>query len=73
MYSRLWNESLFFWDSNVIIAAFAARGFCDVLFEHCLENHEIVICEAILDEISEKLAQKVGLPKRYHHRNCFLS
>ena len=50
-------------DSNVIMAAFAARGLCNALFEHCLENHDIFLCEDILSEISEKLIKKIRLSK----------
>ena len=49
-------------DSNVIIAAFAARGLCHALFEYCLESHEVFICEEILDEIRKKLITKVKVP-----------
>jgi putative PIN family toxin of toxin-antitoxin system len=49
-------------DSNVIIAAFAARGLCNALFESCIGIHEIVLCEEILDEISDKLENKLLLP-----------
>jgi putative PIN family toxin of toxin-antitoxin system len=49
-------------DSNVIIAAFAARGLCNALFESCIGIHEIVLCEEILHEISDKLENKLLLP-----------
>ena len=49
-------------DSNVIIAAFAARGLCHALFEYCLESHEVFICEEILDEIRKKIITKVKVP-----------
>ena len=49
-------------DSNVIIAAFAARGLCNVLFEYCLESHNLVLCEEILGEVIEKLKNKIRLP-----------
>lgn len=49
-------------DTNVLIAAFAARGLCESLFELCLEKHEIVVSEAILEEVAEKLDDKLGLP-----------
>jgi len=49
-------------DSNVIIAAFAARGFCQALFEYCLESHEVFVCEGILKEITAKLVHKIGVP-----------
>jgi len=50
-------------DSNVIIAAFATRGLCQALFEYCLENHEVFVCESILREISVKFVRKIGVPK----------
>jgi putative PIN family toxin of toxin-antitoxin system len=50
-------------DTNVIIAAFAARGLCAEIFGVCLEGHDIVLSEAILRESQEKLSAKVGLPK----------
>jgi putative PIN family toxin of toxin-antitoxin system len=50
-------------DSNVIVAAFAARGICCALFEYCVENHEVVFCAEILQEVERALVRKVGLPK----------
>ena len=49
-------------DSNVIIAAFAARGLCNALFEYCLESHNLVLCEELLGEVIEKLKNKIRLP-----------
>jgi putative PIN family toxin of toxin-antitoxin system len=49
-------------DSNVIIAAFAARGLCNALFESCLENHEIILCDLILSEVAKNLKEKIRLP-----------
>lgn len=49
-------------DSNVIIAAFAARGLCSALFEYCLESHNLVLCEELLGEVIEKLKNKIRLP-----------
>jgi len=50
-------------DSNVLVAAFAARGISSVLLEYCVENHEVVICEQILDEVERALMRKVGVPQ----------
>lgn len=50
-------------DSNVIIAAFATRGLCSSLFEYCLENHEIILSEPILVEVTRNLRKKIKLPK----------
>ena len=46
-------------DANVAIAATAARGLCEAVMELCLEHHEIVLCEGILQEIQEKLTKKI--------------
>ena len=46
-------------DANVVIAAAASRGLCEALLELCLENHHIILCEGILDEIEEKLRIKI--------------
>ncbi|MFO7915378.1 MAG: putative toxin-antitoxin system toxin component, PIN family [Desulfatiglandaceae bacterium] len=50
-------------DSNVIIAAFAARGLCHALFEFCLEGHEIILCEEIIDEVKRNLRKKIKVPE----------
>ena len=48
-------------DANVVVAAFAARGLCESVFEFCLESHEILLSEGLLDEILRNLAKKVKL------------
>ena len=50
-------------DSNVIIAAFAARGLCADLFEHCLYEQTIILSKAILEEIKGNLSKKIKVPK----------
>ena len=50
-------------DTNVIIAAFSARGLCAEVFEVCLEGHNIVISEHILSETKENLVDKIHLPR----------
>ena len=45
-------------DTNVLIAAFIARGVCHQLLEHCISHHDLVISEFILDELREKLVVK---------------
>ncbi len=52
-------------DTNVIVAAFAARGLCAEVFEVCLENHSIILSDYILSEVQEKLDRKIHLPKNY--------
>lgn len=67
-------------DTNVIIAAFAARGLCSVLFELCLDRFEVVISEAILEEIRTNLRSKIKLQDiqcneiiSYLRSNCTVS
>lgn len=54
-------------DTNVIIAAFAARGLCSDIFELCLESHSIIISEHILSEVEKNLIRKVRLPESIAH------
>jgi putative PIN family toxin of toxin-antitoxin system len=49
-------------DTNVLIAAFAARGLCHELFELCLSQHEIVLSEQILTEVDANMRKKLHLP-----------
>lgn len=46
-------------DANVAIAAAASRGLCEAILELCLEHHNLILCEGILDEIEEKLRLKI--------------
>ncbi len=50
-------------DSNVIVAAFATRGLCAALFEHCLEHHEVYLCNAMLREITGALRKRIKVPR----------
>lgn len=45
-------------DTNVLIAAFIARGFCHQLLEHCVSHHDLVTSDFILGEVREKLIEK---------------
>ena len=50
-------------DTNVIIAAFVARGLSSSVFELCIDRYEVIISEFIIKEISEKLTAKIKLPR----------
>ena len=54
-------------DTNLIVAAFAARGLCAEAFEVCISSHALVISEHILAEVSSALLKKVKLPKQIVH------
>ncbi|MFQ5721690.1 MAG: putative toxin-antitoxin system toxin component, PIN family [Candidatus Aminicenantales bacterium] len=48
-------------DTNVIVAAFAARGLCAEVFEVCLTGQRLVLSGYILSEVAEKLIDKISL------------
>jgi len=54
-------------DTNVIVAAFAARGLCAEVFEVCASNHTIVMSEHILADVNNAFLKKVKLPKEIVH------
>ena len=54
-------------DANVIIAAFASRGLCESIFELCLSEHELILCEDLLNEIARNLQRKIKLPATMVH------
>jgi uncharacterized protein len=45
-------------DTNVLIAAFVARGTCAELLEHAVSNHTVVCSAYILDELKRTLVEK---------------
>ncbi len=51
-------------DSNVIVAAFSARGLCHALFELCIDRFRIIISEHIISEISGILLDKFRMPQK---------
>jgi putative PIN family toxin of toxin-antitoxin system len=53
-----------FFDTNVLVAAFATRGLCADLFAHVLVEHEVLVGEVVLEELREKLRTKLKLPKK---------
>lgn len=53
-----------FFDTNVLIAAFATRGLCADLFAHVLLEHDLVVGEVVLTELRTTLRTKFKLPKK---------
>jgi uncharacterized protein len=49
-------------DANVLIAAVAGRGLCESLLELCLEEHDVIVSQELLDEVRRNLVKKVRLP-----------
>jgi putative PIN family toxin of toxin-antitoxin system len=46
-------------DGNVLLAAFAARGLCEAVFQVCLSKHQIALSEHILREVRKNLPAKL--------------
>jgi putative PIN family toxin of toxin-antitoxin system len=53
-----------FFDTNVLVAAFATRGLCADLFAHVLLEHELVVGVVVLEELRDKLRTKIKLPTK---------
>lgn len=51
-----------FFDTNVLVAAFATRGLCADLFRHVLAGHELAVGERVLLELRRVLRRKLGAP-----------
>jgi len=49
-------------DANVIVAAFAAHGLCEALFEVCIDSHDILMSTELVNEVQENLGRKIKLP-----------
>jgi len=49
-------------DTNVLVSAFAARGLCADLFRDVIAHHTLIVSDYILDELHEKLTEKLRVP-----------
>ncbi len=47
-------------DTNVLVAAFVARGVCTDIFERMIADHELVLSPYILDEFERVMSAKLG-------------
>jgi len=45
-------------DTNVLVAAFVARGVCSELLERCVRHHVVICSRPRLDELGEVLTRK---------------
>ena len=52
-----------FFDTNVVLAAFATRGLCADLFAHVLLEHELLVGETVIRELRSMLRIKLKLSK----------
>ena len=60
-------------DTNVLVAAFAARGLCEAVFVVCLERHDRLISEHILKELRRHLTGTLKIPAKQAQPDCQLS
>ena len=51
-----------FLDTNVLASSIATRGLCSELLESIIHDHELLTCQAVLDELERVLAEKLRLP-----------
>jgi len=52
-----------FLDTNVLLSGFATRGLCAEVVEAVIGEHELLTCEAVLQELERVLADKFQMPK----------
>ena len=52
-----------FLDTNALASSIATRGLCAELFESIINEHELLTCEPVLQELGRVLADKFHLPE----------
>lgn len=50
-------------DTNVLVAAFATRGFCLDVLQMVLAEHRLLVGETILDELERILFDRLRMPR----------
>lgn len=51
-----------FFDTNVLVSAFASRGICADLLELVLLEHDLIVGQNVLRELAKALREKVKVP-----------
>ena len=51
-------------DTDVLVAAFATRGFCLDVLQLVLAEHRLLVGETILDELERILFDRLRMPRR---------
>ena len=54
-----------FLDTNVLASSIATRGLCAELFESIINEHELLTCEPVLQELERVLGDKFHLPDSF--------
>jgi uncharacterized protein len=50
-----------FFDTNVLVAAYATHGACNELLNYCIARHSIFTSAFVLDELASKLLHRIKL------------
>ncbi len=53
-----------FLDTNVLVSAFATRGLCADLLRHLLGEHELIVGEVVISELTRVLRDRFRVPVR---------
>lgn len=56
-----------FLDTNVLVAAFATRGLCADVVRTVLAEHELVVSDTVIEELTRTLIEKIRLPESAVH------
>lgn len=51
-----------FLDTNVLVSSLTTRGLCSELLESIFNEHDLLICEPVLQELKRILTEKFHLP-----------
>jgi putative PIN family toxin of toxin-antitoxin system len=51
-----------FLDTNVLVSALTTRGLCSEILETVIDSHELLISEALLEELRRVLTKKFQAP-----------
>ena len=49
-------------DASVMVAAFAAHGLCEVVFEICLDSQHVLISHELIEKVRTTFRKKLRLP-----------
>ena len=52
-----------FFDTNVLVSAFATQGLCADLLRYVLVEQELVVGEFVLGELRRVLQERIGIPQ----------
>jgi putative PIN family toxin of toxin-antitoxin system len=55
-------------DSNVLVSALGSHGLCETVMLTCLEHHEVIVSEYILEEVAANLIGKFKVPADQAHK-----